>query len=412
MFRLKGLFKGIIVCLIISAVYIGILSAIILFTGSKISFSNLIETTNLFLYAIGYSDIQSLPLIPKIALSLSGIICLGFINAYITVAFLVRKKLDLYHKIAVWNVGDRFIASLKLRNNGKDIVNLKISMVLYIDRKKILGTKMEDELYIPYLQSGKIWVFDVPINIGSFMYQSLRYMDEYKSKLYVIIEYNDNITGQQFTNTYVYEKNAFIATANAGGFTNRRGRSDNLSVLRLTNSFGRYSLEKERKFDMESVVAISRCTKIICNRIENAIAQRLKVDYVEEIWGDIRVLINWKQRKRNERFSMAWFKLSNEKWDYFIDNNWGIRFIIYEAVNICAFNVQVKQLIDGKRRIVINHIEEIGLDPVLVTIPIRECFRNNHADNVCELCFTIYENQIINREHEAQLGIANLSISK
>ena len=412
MIRFRSVIKSLLFCILLTICFIVLilLYSILVSSVGMDSASNVIEESFIkYLFSIGYGDIDTSSLTLRVILSFLGIVFLGLLYAYITFMFLVRKKLKLFNKIVIWKNGTEYIASFKLKNNGAEIIDVNITMQFYVDSKLIEVTNNHEIVKIPLISKNQNMIFDLPIKPGKFIYHAIRNFSRYKGKLFVIVKYNDNNTGQQFVNTFVFHKNDIVGSSHYGGYTKRK---NSYKIKYNNNTKIDKVADGEMIINTNDATPISQATEIRYNCIDKNIAESIMTDYTCKIKDDIKIIITWNNRKQHDRFGMVLFKLPLQNWSYFYEDNWKIRFIVYEYKNIESFTVQVKRMQKNHLKTVLNERVRVKQLPQIVTISIYDCYKGDLLDSVCELCFTIFEDQIVDTDNEIELGITELLISE
>ncbi len=164
------------------------------------------------LYLLGYGEVDIENHYSKTFFSVLSLFVLTLLSSVFTVnLFELRGKVKVSPKMLVWDKQNiHHFASIAMKSNGKDIYNMKITLILS-DGNKV----KTEEKYIPFIPKRTSRIVDFKIAPGTVCYDYLRSVVKGSMGspiLLTTVTYTDIDNGQEYTicKKYNYTKNKGI----------------------------------------------------------------------------------------------------------------------------------------------------------------------------------------------------------
>jgi len=205
---------------IIKIVFVFLVSlAVISFIWYKIETNNpnnssdAIPFIDYVLYLLGYGEVNIENHYSKTFFSVLSLFVLTLLSSVFTVnLFELKAKVKVSSNLLIWNKQNvHHFASTVVESNGKDIYNMKITLILS-DGNKV----KTEEKYIPFIPKKSSRVIDFKIAPGTVCYEYLRNNLKGSASLPVLlatVTYTDIDSGQEYTICKKYAMNKGIVFA-------------------------------------------------------------------------------------------------------------------------------------------------------------------------------------------------------
>ncbi len=359
------------------------------------------------LYILGYGDSPAVDAGMQLVLGIVGIIMISLLSACLTIDLFRRAKdVLISNNLVIWqNSNKGYCASILLGNRGQTICNVSVAAQLFDSTGETLS--IEDNTFSkPIVISNHMWRVDLPVKIGSFMYEYFhnQYKGDGQMQLYVLGSFIDASTGQESMICKEYRFKDVVAVDREQPFALASSASGNGQVNSRSHKNARW---KQFRQVEENASARDSFREFICSgvtRIDmraaipivggNGDATAMSIMHEAHNGGDVQsmsVAVDFSQHEgyaSKPDFCMALVQfLPCQDWGPYHDKNYRLEFGLSASSGMAAVQLEVKDKTKAK---ILDRCLEPSAEVVNYSYSLREMGDRERWKDVQELCFLVF----------------------